>query len=269
MSDKLRQVTYMTVKNLKNEDIILPGKYSTTFETFAKGLELDVKDENVVLKELSNDTNYVNNIVKKTNKNLDNFYKTTTDAQIAIKNNDSNSLEKINLEIAQMRREINALQKQLFSDPLTGAYNRKWFTDEYLNDDIFQHDGFIAFLDLNKFKRINDTYGHIVGDQVLKYLVRFLKKELQTPGVDIVRYAGDEFIVLFNKEKTTVLNVDRTIFEAQEKLSHQKLKSAKIDELQFSFSFGISPFKKGDYAEVILNTVDELMYKNKEASREN
>lgn len=268
MSDKLKQVTYMTVKNLKNEDIILPGKYSNTFESFARGLDLDVKDENVVLKELNNDSNYVNNIVKKTNKNLDNFYKSTTDAQIAIKNNDKDSLEKINSEIAQMRNEINSLQKQLFSDPLTGAYNRKWFTDEYLNDDIFKHDGFIAFLDLNKFKAINDTYGHIVGDQVLKYLVRFLKKELQKPGVDIVRYAGDEFIVLFNKEKATVLNVDRTISETQEKLSRQKLKSAKIDELQFSFSFGISPFRKGDFVEDILNTVDELMYKNKQKSRQ-
>lgn len=267
MSDKLKQVTYMTVKNLKNEDIILPGKYSHTFENFAKGLELDVKNEDVVLKELNHDTNYVNSIVKKTNENLDHFYKSTTDAQIAIKNKDNDSLEKINAEIAQMRKEINALQKQLFSDPLTGAYNRKWFSDEYLNEGTFQNDGFIAFLDLNKFKIINDTYGHLVGDQVLKYLVRFLKKELQKPGVDIVRYAGDEFIVLFNKEKTTVLNVDRTIFEAQDKLSRQKLKSAKIDELQFSFSFGISPFRRGDFVEDVLTTVDELMYKNKEANR--
>ncbi len=267
MSDKLRQVTYLTVKNLKNEDIILPGKYSNIFETFAKDLELDVKDEKVVLKELNNDSNYVNNIVKKTNKNLNNFYKSTTDAQIAIKNNDNDTLEKITSEITQMRKEINALQKQLFSDPLTGAYNRKWFSDEYLKDDIFQHDGFIAFLDLNKFKVINDTYGHIVGDQVLKYLVKFLNKELQKPGIDIVRYAGDEFIVLFNKEKTTVLNVDKIISEAQVKLSSQKLRSAKIDELQFSFSFGISPFRKGDFVEDILTTVDELMYKNKERNR--
>ena len=94
-----------------------------------------------------------------------------------------------------------------------------------------------------------------------------MKKELQKPGVDIVRYAGDEFIVLFNKEKTTVLNVDRTIFEAQDKLSRQKLKSAKIDELQFSSSFGISPFRRGDFVEDVLTTVDELMYKNKEANR--
>lgn len=267
VGNKLKQVTYLTVKNLKHEDIILPGKYSNTFENFARGLELNLDNEKVVLKDLNHDSDHVKDIINKTSANLDQFYKSTTDAQIAIQNRDEVLLDKINKEIADMKRQISSLQKQLFSDSLTGAYNRKWFSDEYLNEENFQNDGFIAFLDLNKFKIINDTYGHLVGDQVLKYLVKFLKQELQKPGVDIVRYAGDEFLVLFNKDKASVLNVDRTINEAQEKLSKQKLKSAKIEELQFSFSYGIAPFKKGDNVEEILDQVDELMYKNKQTNR--
>lgn len=267
MGNKLKEVTYLTVKNLKNEDIILPGKYSNTFENFAKGLELNLENEKVILKDLNHDSEHVKDIINKTSANLDQFYKSTTDAQIAIQNKDEVSLDKINKEIAEMKRQINSLQKQLFSDPLTGAYNRKWFSDEYLDDDNFKNDGFITFIDLNKFKIINDTYGHLVGDQVLKYLVKFLKQELQKPGVDIVRYAGDEFLILFNKDKTSVINIDKIISDAQEKLSRQKLKSAKIDELQFSFSFGIAAFKKGDNVENILDQVDELMYKNKQENR--
>lgn len=267
MSNKLKEVTYLTVKDLKNHEIILPGKYSTIFENMAKRLQVDFEKEDVILKDLHQDTEYVNKIVEKTSDSLNCLEKSTSNAQKAIEEKNDASLKAIHSELAEMKSQIGTLQKQLFSDPLTGAYNRKWFSDQYLSDDNFKNDGFIAFLDLNKFKIINDNYGHLVGDQVLKYLVKFLKKELTYPGVDIVRYAGDEFVVLFNKDKTRIPNVETVISQTQQKLAKQKLKSAKIDELQFSFSYGITPFKKGEHVEAILDIVDELMYKNKEANR--
>lgn len=267
MGNKLKEITYLTIKNLKNNEIILPEKYLNTFKNFAQGLKLDLSDKESILKDLNDESDRVNGIVNKTNENLDKFYKSTTDAQTAIKNNDHASLEKINTEIDLMKEQINSLQKQLFSDPLTGAYNRKWLTDSYLENEIFQHDGFITFIDLDKFKTINDTFGHLVGDQVLKYLVKFLEKELKKSNADIVRYAGDEFLILFNKDKTTVLNVDKTMSDVQKKLSKQKLKSSKIDEIQFSFSYGVSPFKKSEYVEDVLNRVDEMMYQNKQLNR--
>ncbi len=55
--------------------------------------------------------------------------------------------------------------------------------------------------------------------------------------------------------------------ECQEKLSQQKLKSAKIKELSFSFSFGLTSFKEGQDIEYVLEIVDELMYKNKQENR--
>ena len=113
-------------------------------------------------------------VVKKTNDNLDMLHQSTTNAQKAIEINDQESLKEITSELIKMKKQINFLQKELFSDPLTGAYNRRWFSDYYLQDERFQNDGFIAFIDLDKFKRINDKYGHIIGDQVLKYLVKFL-----------------------------------------------------------------------------------------------
>lgn len=267
MSNKLKEITYLTVKDLKKHDIILPGTYSTTFEGIAKKLEVNFENENMVLKDLHQDINHVDSIVKKTNENLTSLHQSTCNAQRAIKDKDDESLKAINHELSEMQKQINFLQKELFSDPLTGAYNRKWFADYYLNDEKFQNDGFIAFLDLNKFKTINDTYGHIIGDQVLKYLVKFLQKELNHPGVDVIRYAGDEFIVLFTKGKTTVPNADRTMKDVQEKLAKQKLKSSKIKELQFSFSYGLSPFRKEQKVDEVLEIVDELMYKNKQENR--
>lgn len=267
MSNKLKEVTYLTVKDLKKQSIILPGTYSSTFEGIAKKLEVNFDNENIILRDLQQDVNHVDTIVKKANENLTTLHKSTCDAQKAIKDKDDESLKVINNELSKMQIQIDFLQKELFSDPLTSAYNRKWFSDYYLENDKFQNDGFIAFLDLNKFKIINDQYGHIIGDQVLKYLVKFLQKELTYPGVDVVRYAGDEFIVLFNKEKTSSLNVNKIMRDTQIKLSQQKLKSSKIKELKFSFSYGLTSFKKEQDVEHILEIVDELMYKNKDDNR--
>lgn len=267
MSNKLKEVTYLTVKNLKSHDIILPGKYSSTFENMAKKLEVNFDDKDIILKDLHQHDEHVNQIVKKTSESLYTLQKSTTNAQKAISEKDDESLNEINSELSKMQKQIDFLQKELFSDPLTKAYNRKWFADYYLENDKFKNDGYIAFLDLNKFKIINDNYGHLVGDQVLKYLVRFLEKELYYPGINIVRYAGDEFIVLFDSEKTISLDVRKMMLDTQIKLSRQKLKSSKIEELKFGFSFGLMAFKRNQEIENILETVDELMYKNKEENR--
>lgn len=267
MSNKLKEVTYLTVKDLKRYEIVLPSRYSKTFESVANKLQVDFDQEDMILKDLNEDFDHVDKIVRKTNENLSYLHESTSNAQKAIKDKDDEALKAINLELEKMQKKIDFLQKELFSDPLTGAYNRKWFADYYLNDGEFQNDGHMAFLDLNKFKVINDTYGHIVGDQVLKYLVKFLQKELDYTGVEIVRYAGDEFIVLFTRGESTVVNVDGTMKATQEKLAKQKLKSAKIDSLRFSFSYGLTTFKSGDSIDSILEEVDELMYKNKESNR--
>ena len=267
MSNKLEEITYLTIKDLKKQSIILPGRYSDIFKNHAKELKVNIDDEKIILKDLQQDSAHVDNIVKKTNENITALQTSTTNARKAIKDKDDKSLSDINNDLEKMQKQIDFLQKELFSDPLTGAYNRKWFSDYYLKDDLFVNDGFIVFIDLDKFKFINDNYGHIVGDQILKYLVNFLQKELDNPAVDILRYAGDEFIVLFNKSKSTVLNPDKKMKETQEKLSKLVLTSSKIKKLKFSFSYGITPFKKEDNIEDILVIVDKLMYKNKEERR--
>ena len=267
MNNKLEEITFLTIKDLKKQSIILPGKYSDIFESYAKELEVDLDDEELILKDLHQDIDQVDKIVKKTNYNITALQESTTNAREAIKNKDDESLTNINIELLEMQKQISFLQKELFSDPLTGAYNRKWFSDYYLENDLFKNDGFIAFLDLNKFKFINDNYGHVVGDQILKYLVKFLQKELDDSSIDVLRYAGDEFIVLFNKNKSMILNADKRMKEVQEKLSKVVLSSSKIKKLKFSFSYGITPFKKENNIENILEIVDKLMYKNKQENR--
>lgn len=268
MENKLKEVTYLTLKNLKKHNIVLPETYLKTFQDIAKELHVDIKYEDLALKSFEKDAKHVENIVKKTNESLTNLNKSTSEARKAIENKDDNSLKKINADLERMQKQIDFLQKELFADPLTSAYNRKWFSDYYLKNDKFQNDGHIVFIDINNFKRVNDTYGHVIGDQVLKYMVKFLEKELAHPNIDIVRFAGDEFIILFNNKKTSkTVDANKCMQELQDKLSNRKLKTEKIKEFGFTFSYGITAFKKEQEVEPVLELVDSLMYKNKEANR--
>lgn len=267
MSERLKEITYLTIKNLKNNDIILPGDYSKIFGKVAKELNIDIHDIISMNEMIESSTSHIDEIVEKTNESLTQIHSSTKKAQTAIFNKDNKSLEEINEELSLMQKQINFLQKELFSDTLTGAYNRKWFSDFYLKKDKFQKNGKLAFLDLDKFKNINDTYGHLIGDQVLKYLVKFLKTKLDFPSINIVRYAGDEFLILFGDEITNQMNVEDKMNDIQIKLSKQKLKSAKIDKLQFSFSYGMVEFKESDDVSDILAQADSLMYENKQKNR--
>ncbi|WP_419763596.1 MAG: GGDEF domain-containing protein [Arcobacter sp.] len=264
MSNRLEKVTYTTIKNLKNQNIILPKTYSNMFESVAKEFDINFENENLFLRDLNQDTEHVEKIIKSTNESLNTLNKSTNEAREAIVNKDDKSLKKINEDLLKMKEQINFLQKELFADTLTSAYNRRWLLDQYLHNNRFQNDGFIVFIDLNKFKQINDNYGHLFGDQVLKYLVNFLNKELTQQDIDIVRYGGDEFIVLFNKNKSLNLDIDKCMKDLQIKLSKRKLKSRRIKEFSFSFSYGQCAFKKGDSIDPILEKVDDLMYKDKE-----
>lgn len=266
MGNMLKEVTFLTVKNLKDEDIILPSKYSKVFENYANNLKVNLEDENVVFEDLYEDSTNVQSIVKQTNDNLNILHQSTNDARTAILNKDDKSLENIYNELANMKEQINFLQEELFSDSLTKAYNRKWFIHHYLNDGCFVEEGTLVFLDINDFKTINNTYGHLIGDQILKYFVNYLKKELDFSGVKILRYAGDEFIIIFNEEASKSLDIELLLKQIQDKLSHQKLKTAKVRNIQFSFAYGLSKFQKDKKLEDVLLVADELMHKNKKIS---
>ncbi len=267
MGNKLKEITYLTIKRLKKNDIILPADYSKEFKETAQELKVDISDSNIVLKDLNQETDRVNEIVNSTNENLTNIQNSTKKAQIAVANKDEVTLNTVSQELLEMREKVNILQRELFSDALTGAYNRKWLFTQYLQEDNFKNSGKLAFIDLNKFKMINDTYGHLIGDQVLKYLVSFLKKELAYEGVDVVRYAGDEFIVLFSAEAVKELNIELLLEQSQKKLASRKLKSSKFENIQFSFSYGLVDFKNEDNIEQILEKSDKLMYENKQKMR--
>ena len=88
MTEKLKEITFLTIKNLKNNEIILPEDYSKVFDQIAKDLNVDLQDDAFIQKELNYSTDHINKIVEKTSKSLTEIHSSTKKAQKAILDKD-------------------------------------------------------------------------------------------------------------------------------------------------------------------------------------
>ncbi len=150
-------------------------------------------------------------------------------------------------------------KKQLNYDKLTGAYNRR-----FLEEFSFPKEYTIFYIDLNKFKPVNDTYGHDVGDKVLIAYVERLKRRFKVNTV-FVRMGGDEFLVLMEK----ALN--------PHELQNIKSRLAAIaDEvfvigdlkIQIGSSIGYAIFPNdADDLKTLIDIADKMMYHEKQSER--
>lgn len=170
---------------------------------------------------------------------------------------------------SRLRQREKQLQSLVYTDSLTGLHNRPYFL-EYLEDLAMRmEDGdleavSVFWIDLNDFKIVNDTYGHIYGDSILRKIGRRLKMGV-TEASELVRYGGDEFVMVFEKavlgEQLEILaNRILTIISAP--ITHE------ATSIQIGASVGVasSSGQDTDLTE-LLGDADLAMYEAKKQSR--
>lgn len=152
-------------------------------------------------------------------------------------------------------------------DDLTGLYNRRVLTQHLikLDQDPQNFSSYaILLLDLDHFKKVNDTYGHIVGDQVLIESAQILKQNLR-PDDLLGRYGGEEFLIIIqNSHSYEVYRIAERCRQALENFRH--LSSLSI-EIQVTCSMGIAFSQSGKSALDILNDADLALYQAKSKGR--
>ncbi|MFN4200051.1 diguanylate cyclase [Fervidobacterium riparium] len=153
-------------------------------------------------------------------------------------------------EYKQMVVQITMSHIKSITDPLTNAYNRG-----ALSGIVFSPDDAFVYIDMDRFKEINDKHGHDTGDEILKLLVSTIKRNIRSNDM-VVRMGGDEFLVVL---RSCPVNKAQEIFEKISKefyLSHI---------LHPKFSYGIVQYQFN--LEKTIRVVDDLMYKMKESRR--
>lgn len=166
----------------------------------------------------------------------------------------------------QLLVEKTISDKLLKMDALTGLYNHKTF-HEYL-DALLEHSEKyhlplqLAIIDIDGFKKVNDSYGHWVGDLVLKQVASTITS-IMTPNDFAARYGGEEFAVIF---------ADKTLAEA-ERITEELRKEIAVVELSnmkgtpVTVSIGLCNYQPGDDKETLFRKADSALYQAKRTGK--
>jgi diguanylate cyclase (GGDEF)-like protein len=160
------------------------------------------------------------------------------------------------------------LEQMAKKDGLTLLYNHSYFKDklkhEIIRSERYHNHFTVALFDLDFFKKVNDHYGHVKGDEVLKVFANIIKDSVRTSDI-AARYGGEEFAVLFTETdlESSISVVDRI----REKLS-ETVFSSEADCFKVTFSSGVTPYHKGIRdAEQMVNIADKALYMSKANGR--
>lgn len=179
-------------------------------------------------------------------------------------------ISSIRVQLAQRNDQlegiVDKIQDMAIRDELTGLYNRRHAMErlakirEMANRDAFEF--FCLYVDLDFFKRVNDNYGHNVGDEVLRIFSETVRQHL-TPRDFAARLGGEEFLVVLVKTSDeAALRLGETLRKA---ITEARFPSAP--DLTMSASMGLAQFRKGEPLDTVLARADEALYRAKHGGR--
>jgi diguanylate cyclase (GGDEF)-like protein/PAS domain S-box-containing protein len=172
----------------------------------------------------------------------------------------------IKFKESQYKENIK-LKKAIQRDELTNLYNRRYL-NFYLNQVLEEAKEFdkgfgILFIDIDYFKNVNDTYGHNVGDGVLKVISNTLKSNLR-PGDIVGRWGGEEFISVI---KTNDFQTLQMVAERLRQLCEHSVFKVKKNSISVTVSIGGSLYQKDETIKALIKRADDNMYHSKDTGR--
>ncbi|MBW8076622.1 MAG: diguanylate cyclase [Gallionella sp.] len=170
-------------------------------------------------------------------------------------------------KIKQLEQELEQVSELVHEDQLTGALNRRGldeaFEREATRADRNESPLCVALLDIDNFKRLNDTLGHQAGDQALVHLTNVIRETLR-PSDSVARYGGEEFVIIL--PDTDIENGETTISRLQRELT-KKFFLHENDRILITFSAGVALRAPQEDQEDAIARADKAMYQAKKAGK--
>jgi diguanylate cyclase len=186
----------------------------------------------------------------------------------------SEQLRHMQLKLDEMEKLAESAQyaieeqrKKAMYDALTGMPNREAYQQrlEQEVERIKRYGGKLSLMvcDVDLFKRINDAYGHLAGDKVLKIIAKSLQRNLRSTDF-IARFGGEEFVALMPETST---NEAKVVAEKMRRKIEESPFNFKKEPVQITVSFGISEFAEGETADEVFSRADKALYEAKDKGR--
>lgn len=179
-------------------------------------------------------------------------------------------LESSHSEVTKLRSHLEQVRRDAMTDALTNLANRKAF-DEKLETLCAAHDQHggnmsLAVIDIDMFKRFNDTWGHQTGDQVLRYVASAISRIAQTPRI-AARYGGEEFVIAFPGEETKA--VESALNGMRVDIASRALRRRSTDDDLgiVTISAGVAHRHKHESPLQLMERADAALYVSKRAGR--
>lgn len=180
------------------------------------------------------------------------------------KKNNKQGVLGISRDVTELYEIHEKLKEQAYHDELTNIFNRKAFNERLKEKfDLYQRYNSIfciAMYDIDNFKNINDTYGHDIGDKVLKEMTEEVKLQIRKTDL-IFRVGGEEFIIIFPK---TLID---EAFEVVEKIRKKVSQMNILENEKITVSIGLSQVNEDDDVDSIYERIDKLMYQSKKSGK--
>lgn len=159
-------------------------------------------------------------------------------------------------------RVSRSLEDMVQKDPLTGLLNRRAFLAKI--QDIWETEPLtVAMGDIDFFKKVNDRYGHEMGDDVLRYVAECLGQTVESGEGFVSRWGGEEFLIGFRGELSSL---EERLRATSDRISERQFGESD-DHFTISMTFGVALYRKGESIDELVRRADELLYQGKESGR--
>jgi len=226
------------------------GQYHTKIEGYGQkiGGASNLADLGHILEDIMHDTRIIQDSALRSHQELLSTRKQADDAEARIK---------------ELENELAQVSEQVHTDQLTGVLNRRGMDETFERElnraDRSQSPVCVALLDIDNFKKLNDTLGHQAGDDALVHLAQVIKDCLR-PADNVARYGGEEFVIIL---PDTPLKEG---IEAVERLQREMTKKFFLnnnERVLVTFSAGVALRQSGEDQEELIGRADKAMYKAK------